>query len=430
MREVTIGQKQNRRRVRGIEIDASSPSGISTPEPLTRRELIVSTLTLLAASTLAACGDGRSNPSGESASVVMYISADDALARVVLAACTRDTGIEIVPVFDTEATKSTGLENRIRAERDRPRADLFWSSEAFAVLRLAADGLLAPLSEELWNGWPAQHRDAQRRWLAFSARARVLVWNTAHDTPAIDDLAALCMNATDATNATNATNATKLSSQHTASTDDAKRHSIAIADPRFGTTRGHLAALEDAWNAARQRGIIAPTLEQWLHAMRARGVRVLLGGNSAVVEAVALGECAYGLTDSDDAFAAQARGLPIAMSLARALPRGDAGGGAMVIPNTIARVARVVRADGDVGNDNNARLADRVAQWMVSARCEEIIARSPSRNLPLGPNVAREAAVDAAWAEPDPLQFDLAAASARADEVAVFAHQILTRSDS
>ena len=164
--------------------------------------------------------------------------------------------------------------------------------------------------------------------------------------------------------------------------------------------------------------------------MRARGVRVLLGGNSAVVEAVALGECAYGLTDSDDAFAAQARGLPIAMSLARALPRGDAGGGAMVIPNTIARVARVVRADGDVGNDNNARLADRVAQWMVSARCEEIIARSPSRNLPLGPNVAREAAVDAAWAEPDPLQFDLAAASARADEVAVFAHQILTRSDS
>ena len=102
----------------------------------------------------------------------------------------------------------------------------------------------------------------------------------------------------------------------------------------------------------------------------------------------------------------------------------------MVIPNTIARVARVVRADGDVGNDNNARLADRVAQWMVSARCEEIIARSPSRNLPLGPNVAREAAVDAAWAEPDPLQFDLAAASARADDVAVFAHQILTRSDS
>ena len=126
MREVTIGQKQNRRRVRGIEIDASSPSGISTPEPLTRRELIVSTLTLLAASTLAACGDGRSNPRGDSASVVMYISADDALARVVLAACTRDTGIEIVPVFDTEATKSTGLENRIRAERDRPRADLFW----------------------------------------------------------------------------------------------------------------------------------------------------------------------------------------------------------------------------------------------------------------------------------------------------------------
>ena len=74
--------------------------------------------------------------------VLVYTSADDVLAKEVLAACTRATGVEVVGLFDTEATKTTALESRIRAERDRPRADIFWSSEGFAVLRLARDRLL------------------------------------------------------------------------------------------------------------------------------------------------------------------------------------------------------------------------------------------------------------------------------------------------
>jgi hypothetical protein len=110
------------------------------------------------------------------ARVVAYVSLDDVLAREVLAACTKATGIEVDAVFDTEASKTTGLENRLRAERDRPRADLFWSSEGFAAVRLAADGALAQLPEALWSSWPEAHRDDDRRWLAFAARARVVAY--------------------------------------------------------------------------------------------------------------------------------------------------------------------------------------------------------------------------------------------------------------
>jgi len=80
----------------------------------------------------AAC-TSRSGPRGAAARVTAYVSADDALAREVLAACTKATGIEVDAAFDTEANKTVGLERRLIAERDRPRADLFWSSEGFAA---------------------------------------------------------------------------------------------------------------------------------------------------------------------------------------------------------------------------------------------------------------------------------------------------------
>ena len=184
-----------------------------------------------------------------------------------------------------------------------------------AVHRLASEGLLEQMPEQTWSSWPEAHRDPQRRWLAFSARARVIV--ARKSVAPIDQWADLARPAL----------AVGSSS------------SIAIADPRFGTTNGHFAALAQAWRAAAARGIDAPDFDRWLDGMRANGVRVLSGGNSATVEAVATGECAYGLTDTDDALAAIERGLPLVMSLARTLAPGVRGGGTMLIPNTVALIA-------------------------------------------------------------------------------------------
>lgn len=321
--------------------------------------------------------------------MVAYVSADDVLAREVLAACTRSTGVVVDAVFDTEATKTVGLENRIRAERGRPRADLFWSSEGFSVVRLAADGLLRPVPEDVWRAWPERHRDAERRWLGFSARARVVV--ARDDAPAITGWSDLAR----------------------PGLARGSRAAVAIADPRFGTTAGHVSALSAAWSDARLRGAAGvPSLEEWLDGLVANGVVVLQGGNAATVDAVASGECAYGMTDTDDALAAIGRGLPLRMHVPRTLPPGSAGGGTMVVPNTVALVASGPSDGGD---------AEAVARFLVSSECESIIARSPSRNLPLG--AGRTA--DLPYSEPDPLVFDLARACADAPGIAADARRRL-----
>ena len=49
------------------------------------------------------------------------------------------TGISVLLVGDTEATKTTGLVQRLRAEQNSPRADVFWSSEIFQTIRLAQE---------------------------------------------------------------------------------------------------------------------------------------------------------------------------------------------------------------------------------------------------------------------------------------------------
>jgi iron(III) transport system substrate-binding protein len=354
-------------------------------------------------------GDGRSVERGR---VVVYVSADDVLAREVFAACSAATGITIDAVFDTEATKTTGLENRVRSERTRPCADIFWSSEGFSAVRLANDGLIAPFPSDFLPSWPSQHRDPSQRWLAFAARARVVAYVPSRGTPPLSlwgDFAR-----------SGIARGTKAS--------------IAIADPRFGTTRSHFAALADAWSTARAStgaarassdaarastgaadanpaasalaDTAAPDYDAWIDAMRANGVLVLTGGNAATVEAVISGECAYGFTDTDDVFAAQARGLDVDMFIPRSMATGVAGGGTMLVPNTVSLVA---------GREATIASSLRVVEFLLSPTCESIICRSSSRNLPLGPGVD----CNPGFAEPDPLVFNLASAAARADAHAV-----------
>jgi iron(III) transport system substrate-binding protein len=322
--------------------------------------------------------------------VVIYVSVDDVLAREMLLACTAATGIEIDAGFDTEASKTTGLENRVRAERDRPRADLFWSSEGLAAVRLAKDGLLAQLPDSVWSSWPDSYRDDDRRWVAFAARARVIAYAPSRGTPPISDWRALAK----------------------PGIAKGSRAAIAIADPRFGTTRSHMAALELAWQNAHKRDLDAPTLDEWLEGLRANGTVVLTGGNAATVEAVVSGECAYGLTDTDDVFAAQARGLSVEMTLPRTLDASVAGGGTMLVPNTVSMVA---------GRTGPTQAVERVAAWLISPEAEAIQCRSPSRNLPIGPN----ATCDPGFKVEDPLVFDVADIAGNADETAVRALRIL-----
>ena len=331
-------------------------------------------------------------PAQTARSLVVYCSADSDVAQPIFAAFTMETGVAVNPVFDTEATKTTGLTNRLLQEKDRPRADLFWSSEPFGTIRLARAGVLddstsavAERDMQDRGGWPAILRDQRwlrpgpnassqatgPRWYGFGSRARVVVYNTKlvakDDAPTAYAFMAL----------------------------DSLSGRVGMAKPQFGTTRGHMAMLVDAWG----RGPFG----EWLRDMKRINVR-LYDGNSAVVRAVANGEIHMGFTDSDDVFAGKREGWPVEMSfiecpnpMTKRVPRDHprwgeqqsiAKTGTLLIPNTIARIR---------GGQNPAD-APALIDFLLSKSTQRIMAMGESRNVPVDPGLAAELAT---WLPPE-----------------------------
>src|SRR5436309_15663896 len=61
--------------------------------------------------------------------VVVYVSEDQVFSEPILKDFERETGIAVKAVFDTEEAKSTGVMNRLIAEKDNPQADVYWANE-------------------------------------------------------------------------------------------------------------------------------------------------------------------------------------------------------------------------------------------------------------------------------------------------------------
>ena len=66
---------------------------------------------------------------GKSDEVVVYTSVDQVFSEPVLKDFEKETGIKVKAVYDTEETKSTGVLNRLIAEKDNPQCDVFWSGD-------------------------------------------------------------------------------------------------------------------------------------------------------------------------------------------------------------------------------------------------------------------------------------------------------------
>src|SRR5215203_3218946 len=75
---------------------------------------------------LISCG-GQQNKSANE--VTIYVSTDRVFSEPILQAYEQKTGVKVNAVYDTEETKSTGLANRLLAEKNNPQADVFWSNE-------------------------------------------------------------------------------------------------------------------------------------------------------------------------------------------------------------------------------------------------------------------------------------------------------------
>jgi iron(III) transport system substrate-binding protein len=329
--------------------------------PLSARAVLV-----MAVAGLVAC---RSEPSQQAGrAVTIYVSTDRVFSEPVLREYEKRTGVRVNPVYDTEETKSTGLANRLIAEKERPQADVFWSNEPVRTLILKSRGVLAPYRSASAEGIPSALMDAEGYWTGFSARIRVIAYNTklvkAEDAPrSVFDLA-----------------------------DPKWRGQVAMADPRFGSTSFHVAALYAMAGDEK--------MDEFFRRLKANGVRVV-DGNSVVRDLVARGEVKVGLTDTDDVNVAMEDKQPIAMVLPDA-----AGLGVPVMPNMVSLIANAPHPD------EGRRLID----YLLSADVERQLAQSEAVQIPVHAGVAGPKNIPAIDTF-KPMTLDYTKAAARVEDV-------------
>src|SRR6266478_1495339 len=113
-----------------------------------------------------------------SRTVVIYVSEDQVFSEPILKDFERETGITVKSVFDTEESKSTGVTNRLIAEKDNPQADVYWANEPVRADVLKQRGISTPYLSPSAEGIADQFKDPDLYWTGFSARARVLLVST------------------------------------------------------------------------------------------------------------------------------------------------------------------------------------------------------------------------------------------------------------
>ncbi len=292
---------------------------------------------------VAACRDsaGTDASTGPAQQVVLYTSLNEPTARVVLDVFERETGIEVTVQADTERDKTVGLVRTLIEERSNPRADVFWNSETANTVRLKLEGVLEKLDPPPAGAErvPAEYRDRDGVWYGFAARARVLIVNTslvpeAQRPQSIWDLV-----------------------------DPRWKGKAGIVRPVTGTTLTHLTALHTTLGDEEFERFLQGVQDNQCH---------LPAGNGRLAKLVGEGEIHFGLTDSSDYRLVKSEGLPV-----DAIYPDQDGIGALVIPNTVARVK----------GGPNPEAARKLIEFLLSDRAEELLAFHPRGHIPLKPGV-------------------------------------------
>ncbi len=254
-----------------------------------------------------------------------YTSVDEQYAQPIFQAFEIATGFHVLPVYDTEAAKTTGLVNRLVAERAHPVCDVFWDNETTQMSILKQDDILRRLPDDAGQGILARYRDPNGLWAGHAARFRVLLVNK------------------------NVLKGSPPSSVLDLASSAYPRGSVGMAMPLFGTTAAHAAALYAVLGDARARS--------FFQQVSAAGVRIV-DGNATVRDLVAQGTLTWGVTDSDDALVAIKRGDPVSVIV----PDQD-GMGTLVIPSSVA----VIRGDP------HAEEADSLARYLLTEGVESTL---------------------------------------------------------
>lgn len=205
--------------------------------------------------------------------VVVYSSVDEEVARPLADQFTKETGIVVQLVSDTEKAKASGLLNRLLEEATRPQCDVFFSEDPVRAAVLARRGISEPYQSPAAKGLRPEFSDPEHHWTGMSARLRVLVVNqkdplfkTEPLPTSVYDLA-----------------------------EPRYKGKACIGNPLFGTTTMHCLAIFQHLGDDKAKELFEKMLQNEVH---------LLESDGDVQERVEKGDFAFGLTDNDDAMAA------------------------------------------------------------------------------------------------------------------------------
>lgn len=256
------------------------------------------TLRLLAASLTAVllCGCAARR-SGDN-TVVIYVSADQAVAQPILENFGRANRLTIQAVYET-ADRGTGLVNRLIAERDNPQADVYWASEPVHAEMLKQQGISEPYFSPNSVGIPNQFKDPDGHWTGFSARARVIL--------AKRDLA-------------------QRPEGMAAYADPSHRGKAVIANPLSGPTTAQMAALFTIWGDERAKA--------FLDAMKRNEVRITASDRQSA-DLVVAGTADFAVVDSSDAVSRLRRYREVELIFP---DQREDGPGVLIVPNTLVLV--------------------------------------------------------------------------------------------
>lgn len=277
-------------------------------------------------------------------SVTVYTSVDRNYSEQVFAAFEEATGIKVKAVYDTEASKTTGMVNRLIEEKDNPVADVFWNGEFSQTILLKEKDVLQPYLSPSSESIPDKYKDSEGYWTAFGGRARCILVNT--ETMVEEDYPATFADFLD---------------------EKYNPERIGFAYPIFGTTATHGAALFDALGHDEAVGFYQELYD--------RGIRVL-DGNGVVRDLVADGTLDFGMTDTDDAIGAIKDGKPV-----KIIFPDQEGLGTMLIPNSAAMIK-------DCSSEEAAKafldflFSEETEKYMIEIEWTQVATRDVGADMP------------------------------------------------
>ena len=270
--------------------------------------------------------------------LVVYVSEDRVFSEPILKDFEKQTGIRVHALYDTEESKGTGVMNKLIAEANNPQADVYWANEPIRAEVLKQKNILAPYISHNAKSIASNFKDSLGYWCGFSARARVLLVQKGLKNPPHSLF--------DYTNPLYKANAV-------------------IANPLFGTTAVHIAALFDTIGEEKTK--------RWLEELKENKIAVATS-NGESADFIAEHKYTFSLVDSDDAVSRLRAGRAVKIIYP---DQGEGELGTLLLPNAVMLIKGA----------KHLTEAKRLIDYLLSEEVEIALSQADCAQIPLHKNL-------------------------------------------